>query len=89
MAQAQGKPVKRKLKVSKGFIHAVPCPHCGMKLDFRSWQPASGTGWGDYGLETGNTIECWDEKKKKGCRRISKIKAVQQVTIVKLQPWHR
>lgn len=89
MAQQKGQPAKRKLKVSKGFIHAVPCPFCGMKMDFRSWQPVSGSGWGDYGLEAGNTIECWDEKKKKGCRRISKIKAVNQVTIVKLAPHHR
>lgn len=89
MAQPKGQPAKRKAKLSKGFLHAVPCPHCGMKLDFRSWQPVDGTGWGSYGLETGNTVECWDDKKKKGCRKIAKIKAVQQVTIVKLVPWRR
>lgn len=65
---------------TQGPLHAVPCPHCQQKLDFRAHADSEmgGAGWGDQGLERGATIEC------EHCSRKSKILDVQKVIMIKL-----
>lgn len=65
--------------VTKGPMHAVPCPFCGKKLDFRGHADAShgAAGWGET-LERGANVDC------DYCKRTSRIHTISQVTIIKL-----
>lgn len=67
-----------------GPIHAVPCPHCGTKMDFRGLADGAmgGIGEGSIGFETGAVFGCDNT----ACRRKFRIAAVEQVTVVKVAP---
>lgn len=67
---------------TQGPIAAVPCPHCGQKNDFRAHadQESGGTGWGEQGLERGATVDC------DHCGKLSKIMAIDKITVIRLQP---
>jgi hypothetical protein len=76
MAQQRRQVVTK--RATKGAIHAVPCPYCGHKNDFRKFMGTS-EDWGTFGLEAGNTVDC------DRCKRISKIKRVAKVTLITLE----
>ena len=67
-------------QVTRGPLHAVPCPHCGRKQDFRSLADSSqgGVGWGGM-MESGAKVDC--DK----CGRTAVIHTIAQVTVVKLK----
>lgn len=81
----QVRRVRRKVpagrqQVTRGPLHAVPCPWCGRKSDFRSLADSNqgGVGWGGM-LETGAKVDC------DHCGKTAKIHTVAQVTVVKLK----
>jgi DNA-directed RNA polymerase subunit RPC12/RpoP len=67
---------------TSGPLHAVPCPFCGGKLDFRAHadSESGGAGWGEQVLEAGAKIDC------DHCGRTSKILAKERITVIKLVP---
>lgn len=69
-------------KATQGPIHAVPCPWCGTKMDFRAHadSDSGGAGWGELALETGAMVDC------DSCNRTSKILAREQIVIIRLAP---
>lgn len=77
----RGAPIANPTKqVTKGAIHAVPCPWCGRPNDFRplAGDQDGGVGWGSQGLERGAVIDC------DHCKHKSRIMAIETVTIIKL-----
>lgn len=81
-------PANPQHKTTQGVVHAVPCPWCGHKNDFRvladaesgSSKDRSVSGWGSQGMETGAKVDC------DHCGGFSKILAIEQLTVVKLVP---
>jgi len=67
----------------------VPCPHCGEMMDFRAHadETSGGKGWGEQALETGAIVECDNERcvDSSGRPRVSKILAIEKVTLVRLK----
>jgi len=70
-------------KAARGYIHAVPCPHCGKPDDLRGLRPSGEAGWGAYALEEGTVLGC------KHCNGKMVIKNVQDVTIVTVAQYNR
>ena len=58
-----------------GPLHAVPCPYCGHKLDFRELKVQDGDT-----LYRGSEISC------EACNMMSIVTMVMPVTFVKLRP---
>jgi hypothetical protein len=72
----QQQPPQQQPGITKGPIHAVPCPQCGAIQDCRELLVADGAG---QTLHTNTTISC-DE-----CGTIAVIKAIQTVKVLYLQ----
>jgi hypothetical protein len=81
MAQQRRRVAIRK-QATKGAVHAVPCPYCGHKNDFRKFVGTS-EDWGTFGLEPGSTFSC--DK----CKRISIVKKVAKVMVITLEQHNR
>ncbi len=60
---------------TRGLKHAVPCPHCGYKNDFRGME--------EY-TEAGMRMDC-EGPEGEGCGKGSKIIKVEAVTLITLQ----
>ena len=78
-------PQRPQHQSTSGPIEAVPCPWCNQPNDFRVLHdgesgPDRVSGWGSQGLETNATVDC------DHCKRFSRVIAMRQVTIIKLQP---
>lgn len=72
-----GRPTPR-----TGPLGAVPCPHCGHKLDMRPMAGVAmgGVGEGDVGIEVGAVWSC------DHCRQKFKITALDRIVVVKVAP---
>jgi hypothetical protein len=63
---------------TNGPCHAVPCPHCGAKQDFRELLTTDGST-----IYSNMDVSC-DE-----CGMFAVVTAVQQVTVIHLRPENR
>ncbi|MBT8454158.1 MAG: hypothetical protein KJO40_19500 [Deltaproteobacteria bacterium] len=74
--------VRRTKKSTHGFIARVPCPWCKRPNNCTGLQPSDGAGWGGYGLEKAERLDC------DHCGHTMEVIEVRQATIVRVRQYH-